>query len=83
MCGRSALPEGLVILRSASGFIRLGTMAHKAPRGTLMLEALAASLPIVDVVDEFAARLVARQSQHESAIGTGDRLEGHCTRALG
>jgi hypothetical protein len=45
-----------------------------------MIEALAAAFPIDDIVDEFAARLVARHPQYEFAVGAPNRLARHCTR---
>jgi hypothetical protein len=51
----------------------------KAPRGAVQIDPLAPALPIADIVKQVRAGIVAAYSQHETAIGRGDRFGMHST----
>ena len=52
----------------------------KAPRRIVEIDALAAALPIADIVKQIRAGIVAAYSQHKTAIGAGDCSGIHSTR---
>jgi hypothetical protein len=51
--------------------------ANKAKRGIIKIDAFAAALPVIDIVDEIGARRVARDAQDEATVGTGDCFDRH------
>jgi hypothetical protein len=62
-------------------FWRMCTVtADKAPGGVVEMGTLAAALPLFHVIDQSRARIVARHSQNEAAIGTGNSLGRHSFR---